>query len=222
MAEHALLVTIAELPQYGISSAFLDQFAPRAIEVIVSTGGTIGTMAVEWRYVGDSTFSAAYKSSGVAPWVFTIGDAFTTLTFPAGSYALDEVYTVDAAGNVTGGSQAVTATRYDVRQTVAQAVTDECLGRIFPQYTAPLTAWAADLKGYAARIIAYELKSVAGLAPVDAVPGDGNLFERAKQARETLSAIGRGEMKLQGIADSSAAIGDGIMVDPVSDDRRGW
>lgn len=222
MAEHALLVTVAELPQYGMSSAFLDQFVPRVLEVQVTTGGAIGTMAVAWRNRGDASFSASIQSIGSAPWSLVIGEAFATLAFPSGTYVLDEVYTIDAAGAVTGGSQLVTATRYDLRQSVAQSVTDEALGRIYPEYTAPLTSWGSDLRGYVARIIAYELQSIVGMSPSSAALGDENLRQRAHDARATLDLVGKGQIPLQGIVDSSTAIGDGILVDIASDDQRGW
>lgn len=107
-------------------------------------------------------------------------------------------------------------------EAVLQAVTDEALGRIYPEYTAPLTAWSADLKGYAARIVAYELQSIVGMSPSAAALGDENLRQRAHDARQTLDAVGKGEIPLQGVVDSSTATGDGILVDISSDTLRGW
>lgn len=138
MAEHALLVTAAELPNYGLSSDFLAQFTADQIAAVL------------------------------------------------------------------------------------QSVTDEALSRIDPEYIQPLTAWGADLKGYVARIAVYELQSIVGMSPSTAAVADENLRMRAQQARDTLDRVGKGEIPLQGVIDSTGTTGTKILVGVKSDTPRNW
>jgi len=105
---------------------------------------------------------------------------------------------------------------------VLQAVTDEVLGRIDPAYVAPLTSWGADLKSYVARIVAYELQSILGMSPSAAAAGDENLRQRATDTRDLLDRVGKGEVALQGVTDSSESPGDRLVITAVSDTPRGW
>ena len=88
------LVEPTELAQWGVPSPFLAQFRLRPIEIQVSTGGALGTMAIRWRFVGDDEWSAdAVPSEDGSSWVVVLDDAFAqsvaytfaTLTFAAGS-----------------------------------------------------------------------------------------------------------------------------------------
>lgn len=110
----------------------------------------------------------------------------------------------------------------DMVNAVLQSVTDEVLSRIDPAYIAPLTSWGADLKGYTARIVRYELQSIVGMSPSQAAMGDENLRKSAEDARLLLDRIGKGEIPLQGIADSSATPGDHLIRRIASDTPRGW
>ena len=106
-----------------------------------------------------------------------------------------------------------------------QAVTDEALGRIAPAYVAPLLSWGSDLKAACARILAYELKSITGIAPTNVAAGDENLLLRAQAAREWLDRVGKGEIELQGVVDSSTGApgtAKSNYVPAISDPLRGW
>lgn len=98
-----------------------------------------------------------------------------------------------------------------------QAVTDECLGRMGPAVTPPLLSWGSDIRANASRILAYELKSIKGLAPTNVAVGDENLLVRATQAREWFDAVGRGEIKPQDLEDSG-----GLSTSPESTRFAGW
>ncbi len=105
-----------------------------------------------------------------------------------------------------------------------QAVTDEALGRMSPTVVPPLTAWGSDIKAACARIAVYELKSIAGLAPVQASVGDENLLLRAQAARAWLDSVGDGDVTPQGLVDSSADGGaaSGSILSIESNTPREW
>jgi hypothetical protein len=70
----------------------------RVIVAKVTTGGTVGTMAVSFSVDG-----GAYSTpvvSGVAPWAYPVPGTQSTLTFAAGTYVLNDLYTVGTNGAV--------------------------------------------------------------------------------------------------------------------------
>lgn len=104
-----------------------------------------------------------------------------------------------------------------------QAVTDEVLGRMAPAVVPPLLAWGSDIKANCARILAYELKSIIGLAPTNVAVGDENLLIRAQQARAWFDAVGAGEIDPQDLIDSSTSTDEGGFAPAVTSDARlGW
>lgn len=114
--------------------------------------------------------------------------------------------------------------QFDVQtlQRVCQAATNEALTLMAPTVIPPILTWGDDLRQPVGKIIAYELKSLKGLAPTDAAVGDENVTSRAIAARALLERVGKGELAFQDFLDSSGNQGDAILVDPLSDPPRGW
>lgn len=110
----------------------------------------------------------------------------------------------------------------DVVTANIQAISDECVGRMSPRIRAPLLMWGNDVRAAAARIIVYELKSIAGMAPTQAAVGDENIFLRAEAARKWFSDIGQGIGVLQDYEDSSVSPTSNLHIAPATDDPRGW
>lgn len=222
---HPLLVSIAELPQFGLPWDFLDQFRPVPIDVKVSTAGALGTMAIQWRKVGDTDYSAPVTSDSAAPWSYEIRGLFAVLSFPAGVYVLAAVYRVSVAGVVTntGGGPVVTATRYDPLQTAVQAATDAAIEWMAPNVVAPLLSWGASTKRRTAEVVKYYLKSDVGLAPAGAQVGDENVRARYLDAERDFRAIGASAKKPADLVDSSpSAMGGGVFAEADSEPLRGW
>jgi hypothetical protein len=218
-----LIDPLTELEQYGLSYEFLQQFAPRPVEVQVTTGGVLGAMQIAWRFLGAVNYGDPKKSTSGSTWAPRLSDVYADVTFPAGTYVQGAVYVIDEAGAVTtpGGSPAITAARFDLRKTITKSVSDEALARMSVE--PPVFAVGDDVKGAVGRIAAYELKSVLGLAPTGAAIGDENLLVRATQARQYLDDIGARKITTPGLVDSSdeAAVGAGLF-DAESDEPRGW
>lgn len=100
----------------------------RIVRAKVSTGGTLGTAQVQFS-VDNGAYSTAVLSSASAPWVYTVPGTLVKLSFPAGTYVLNDVYTANLNGTVslvgTGPAGVTQASSpvdaYDVRITIATA-----------------------------------------------------------------------------------------------------
>jgi phage gp36-like protein len=104
------------------------------------------------------------------------------------------------------------------------AASEEADSYLANQYTLPLTAWGQDLRAAVCKIAVYEFLSVRGLNPE---PGssDGNVKDRAKDARTWLMRVGEGKATPGGIADSGTpAASDAPSSAPevISSSSRGW
>jgi hypothetical protein len=218
-----LVDPLTELEQYGLSYEFLQQFEPRPIEVQITTGGALGAMQIAWRFQGTQNYSDPLKSTAAGSWAPRLSDVYADAVFPAGTYVVDSVYVIDAAGAVTtpGGSPAITASRFDLRKTATKAASDEAIARM--SLEPPVYAVGDDVRGAVGRIAAYELKSIKGLAPTGAAIGDENLLVRATQAREYLDLIGQDKIESPGLIDSSDVAADtSNLFATDSDPERGW
>lgn len=105
-----------------------------------------------------------------------------------------------------------------------QAASDEASSFLANQYTLPIVAWGDDIKGAVAKIAVYEFLSVRGLNP-DGNSSDGNIKDRATQARAWLAMVGKGQATPVGIQDSTpqqVAGTPGFQPDAVSSSQRGW
>lgn len=102
----------------------------------------------------------------------------------------------------------------------ASAEADGFLGN---QWKLPLTAWGTDLKAAVCKIAVYEFLSVRGLSPEPGSP-DGNIKDRAKDARKWLEMVGAGTITPTGIQDSTPNTPGtpGFDVEVVSSSQRGW
>ncbi len=219
-----LLITPAELGSYGADSDFREQFTLRAIKIVITTPGALGTMAFTWQIVGDDNVSNPVPSEAGAPWPYELRSrAWCTLTFADGAYAANATYTVSRTGVVSGPDSLITATRRDVLTDLCSEVTSEgvalmACNRIVPPVTSPGPA----VKGALGRIVVYRAKSLIGLTPGDAGSGDGNIIKLADDALKFLSGIGANNNRPPDLIDSSPGTGAGIPLLPCSDDLRGW
>jgi hypothetical protein len=219
-----LVDPLTELEQFGLSYEFLDQFVPRPVEVEVIVGGALGVAQFAWRNQGAPDYGNPRQSQAAAPWQTRLSDVFADVTFTAGTYVANEVYTIDEIGNVThtGTGPAITAARFDQRLAITKAVSLEALSRMAPNVTPPVYAVGDEIKLKVAAIVAYELKSTKGLAPLPTEVGDNNLLVRAKEARDYLDAIGDSDQTPQGVVDSTPTTQTDDLFAAVSDDPRDW
>lgn len=215
-----LLVTPAQLSRWGVPGAFLAQFEPRPIDVLVAVGGGLGTMAIQWRWSGDVNFSASIVSDSGGSWSTTIEDAYCDLTF-SGSFTLNTLYTIDRNGVVAGGS-GVTAARFDLRLNACSAVTREAMMLMRDAIRPPLTAWGDDATTHAAAWAYEVLKRGRGMAPIDAAPGDEHVLTGGDHARTFFKHIGENG-KPDSMTDTSTTVdGPLIPIYPYGDTSRGW
>jgi hypothetical protein len=216
------LVTVAQLSRFGLPSAFLAQFEPRPIDILISTAGALGTMQYEWRWTGEADWSAPVVSDAGATWSSTIEDAFVDLSFSAFSYVASAVYSVNRAGVVTGGAGAPTATRFDLRTNACSAVTSEAMTLMRDAIRSPLLTWGDDARMHAAQMVYAILKRGRGLAPADAAVGDENVFKGEDLGRAFFAAIGKNG-RPDNMTDTSVTV-DGPMFAayPSGSDPQGW
>jgi hypothetical protein len=215
------LVTPAQLPRYGVPSAFLAQFLPRPFEVLITTGGALGTMAFAWRFVGDEAYSSPIASGAGSSWVYGIDDAFASLTFAAGSYTVDAVYTVDVAGTVSPATL-ITADVYDLRDTACSSVTTEAMYLMRDAIRPPLTSWGDDARTHAGAMVYAILKRSRGATPEGAGAGDANIFLAEEMGRKFFREIGENGRPDSMTDTSTSSDGPLIPVYPVGDSLRGW
>jgi hypothetical protein len=75
-------------------------FAPKsAIAMKVSAGGTLGTATVQFSINGGAYGSPVATTTG--PWSYAIPGTLTTVTVAAGTYVLNDVYTIATDGSVS-------------------------------------------------------------------------------------------------------------------------
>ena len=217
------LVSTAQLPQFGVPPDFLFQFRARAFQILIATGGALGTMTWQWRWTGDTAWSSfIYATSTVSPWTWTIDEAFAALSFPAGTYTATHVYSVDEAGTVTGVGPAISCTRYDLAANACSAATAEALTLMQNAVRQPLTAWGDDVRQHAASMAYAALKRSRGATPTGAGLGDEIVFIAAQEARSFFGLNGK-QGRPPSILDTSITT-DGPMFAayPVGDIPRGW
>ena len=221
----ALLITPAEVALYGANSDLVSQFLIRQLEVKITTGGHLGTMAIAWRRQGDSVFSPDLVSETGAAWAINLPDpGFSALTFPDGPYVLNEVYLVSPSGAVSGGSVAgVVAARVDVVQSFCQSATSRAVQWMLPRVVPPVISVGPQIKEWIASLVVYGLKSRQGMAPPEGQAGDENVRMRAVDAEKELKLIGLSADRPPDLVDSSPDdAGAGFTAYPVGDDLRGW
>lgn len=104
-----------------------------------------------------------------------------------------------------------------------KAYSVEAVNRLKPAVVPPLLEWGDDIRSAVAKIVAYEIMSLKGLAPANVTVGDANVYLRAQQAREYLSMLGKAGSLPEGVVDSSGTgKGSGRVMMPHSDDPIGW
>jgi phage gp36-like protein len=103
------------------------------------------------------------------------------------------------------------------------AASGEADGYFANQYTLPLTAWGQDVRAAVCKIAVYEFLSVRGLSPEPGSP-DGNIKDRAKDARAWLKMVGDGTITPTGISDSTPNTPGttGVQPEVYSSSQRGW
>ncbi|MGH8323450.1 MAG: hypothetical protein ACRETD_06580 [Steroidobacteraceae bacterium] len=216
------LVTPALLSRFNVPSSFLAQFAPRPYQIQVLVPGVLGTVQFQWQYPGDSAWSAPIVSTAGAAWAFTLDDTFTDLTFAAATYNLNDTYTVDANGAVSGPSANITAARFDLRQNACSAVTAEAMTLMRDAIHPPLLTWGDDATTHAAAWAYEVLKRGRGMAPEDAAVGDANVLTGGELARKYFASIGENG-RPDSMTDSSPTVdGPLIPVYPYGDPPRNW
>lgn len=216
------LVAPAELTRFNVPGEFLARFRRKPIEVTVIVAGALGSLAVQWRFLGDDAWSATYYSSGGATWLLELDDAYATLTFAAATYSAATLYTVDANGNVTGGAGELTATMLDLVAQACSTVSGEALTRMADSVKAPLLSWGDEIRQHAANMVYAALKRGKGATPKGVGAGDDHVFLAEDSARRFFDLIG-----LKGRPDSlvdSSVSADGPMLAayPWSRPPRGW
>lgn len=215
------LVTPAQLSRYHVPSAFLAQFAPLPFSILISQGGVLGTMQFQWQYPGDSAWSSPITSVAGTTWPYTLEDTFSDLTFAARTYVLNETYTVDPAGVVTGAA-GLTAARFDLRATACSAATAEAMTLMRDAIRPPLTTWGDDAVMHAAAMVYGILKRSRGATPQGAGEGDANVFSAEEVARKFFSDIGANGRPDNMIDTSPTADGPLVPAYPSGDTLRGW
>jgi hypothetical protein len=105
-----------------------------------------------------------------------------------------------------------------------QAATNLMLGWMRPTVVPPLISWTEEIKMHTASVWIYLLKSVAGMAPIDAAMGDQNIRQRYLDAEAWARNVGMGKEAPAGVVDSGDKPGGGgaELIDAASDTRRGW
>lgn len=217
-----LLVAPPQLSRYNVPSAFLTQFAPLPFNVLISQGGALGAMQFQWQYPGDTAWSASIVSAAASPpWLFTLDDTFTDLTFAARTYVLNETYAIDASGNVTGAA-GLTAARFDLRSTACSAATAEAMTRMRDAIRPPLTSWGDDAVTHAAAMVYAILKRGRGATPTGAGTGDANVFTAEDAARAFFDDIGANGRPDNMTDTSPTSDGPLMAAYPTGDCLRGW
>lgn len=223
----AILITRRDILNHAAGSDVVNWFKLRPVEVQILTGGALGTMIVQWRYLGGDTWTGNEGSNAGATWEWEIPDpAFATITFPAATYVAAQAWTIAVNGTVTpqGATPAgPTATRDDVVTKTCEAVTSDIVTWCQPRVVPPILSLGEGQKGWGARIANYRLKSRQGLTPSQAGTGDENLRALALDAEENFKGIGESAMRPPDIIDSSTSnLGAGLSALPISDTSRGW
>lgn len=217
------LITPAILARYAAGSDFLDAFEVKALSLVITTTGALGTMAFTWQVVGDVYASAPIVSEAGAPWTKALPDpAWCSLAFAAGTYTSGQTFTVSRTGTVTGPSSLITATRTNIAEDMCAEVTSEGVTRMQPRVVPPVLVAGVGVEGALARIVIYRLKSRSGLTPQDAGAGDDNIRVLAERAEKFLDSIGRSAQRPPDLVDSSTGGGAGIPQMPVSRSSRGF
>lgn len=223
---HALLVTVAELSHFGITAKVRARFRLRTLQIQIAAAGALGTMTFKWRALGDVDWSYVEQSSPAASFEFHLTDGFAVVTFGAGSYLVDSIYTINEAGTVTrtgGAIDTVTATRYDVLEQKCQAATDMAIEWMKPEVKPPLISWGQSVRENCANVVKYLLLSYPGMAPTDAAVGDSNVRLQFEDARTWFQRIGKGYPEPEDLVDSSTDAKPGHKFPaPVSDEKTGW
>lgn len=81
----------------------------KLVEILIETGGALGTMAIQYRVGGSGAYSARVVSVAGGSWVYRVPGTFCTLTFPAGTYTATNTLSFDSLGSHTVSTAASTA-----------------------------------------------------------------------------------------------------------------
>lgn len=235
MAQHAQLVTVAQLPRYGVAGQFLSGFALVPIVVAIDTAGALGTMTIKWKRIGDTAYSEVIYSPAGSTWTVDLdsvtgraaGRANCSIVFAAGTYVASSTYTVALDGTIARAGSAidtVTASRYDLREIACDACTEEAIGMMGDAITPPLTAWGDDIKRRTADMVHLMLRRAKGMAPggSGAAGGDDDVLAADAEARAYFVGIGKAKKTPPSVVDSSAVSYGPIYRDPVGDTLRGY
>jgi hypothetical protein len=216
------LVSVAELPRYGVPAAFLAGFRVQALEVTITTAGVLGVMGFAWRNRGESDYSGEILSAPGPSWVFGLDEAFAMLTFAPAVYVIGATYIIGADGTVAGGAGELVASRYDLPANLCSAKTDEALTLMRSAVTPPLVSWGDAVRNHAAALVYAALKRARGATPATSGgDGDQNVFEAERRALAFFIGIGEGG-KPDSIIDTSSSTSGPMFRSPVSRPLRGW
>jgi hypothetical protein len=96
---------VSDVTQVGSGSgAIAVSVAPhKTIDVICSTGGTLGTAAFQFSVDGGA-FSLPVVSQGSGPWLYRVPGTYCTLSFSADTYVATKILNVAIDGAVTPGT----------------------------------------------------------------------------------------------------------------------
>jgi hypothetical protein len=72
----------------------------RIVRAKISTGGTLGTMQVQFS-VDNGAYGSPIVSNASAPWAQSVAGTLVKLSFPAGTYVANDVYTANLNGTVS-------------------------------------------------------------------------------------------------------------------------
>ncbi len=104
-----------------------------------------------------------------------------------------------------------------------QVATDTIIGWFGDAIRTPITAWGSDVRARTAHVVIYLLKSVVGMASLEAAAGEDNIRARYLDAEEWARSVGKGEIVAQGMVDSGDADGAPLLAAyPFGDSPRGW
>lgn len=203
------------------------QSAPLSVQVLIQTGGALGTATFKYSTDGGFTFSGTYATAASVP----LEGTGITVSFAAGTYVSADTYTAPYTGNgliyaaqvpggTTGGVQPTWPTQ--VGATVVDGtVTWLCIGAnnavsiailagseeanmdVGQAYELPLAAWGFDLKLLVADLVAYRLARVRGYNP--SIPAEDTFRISYEQTKRTLKDVANRRKQLDVVGQTASA-----------------
>ena len=201
--------------------------APLPVQVLIETGGVVGTATFQYSTDGGFTFSGLYTTAASVP----LEGTGIVVSFAAGTYVSADTYSTSYTGNglifaamVPGGTTGSTqptwptqlgATVVDGTVTwlnigpnnaisiAIMAASEEANMDVGQKYGLPLTAWGYDLKRLVAKLTAYSLAQVRGYNP--ALPAEDTFRIAYEQAKKDLRDVANGRKQLDVVGQNSQA-----------------